>query len=61
MTAADETPERVMAALRAHLPLTLLVDLVQVDGPGSEEIAAREREWSVCDLSSDNGRFGPAP
>lgn len=50
-----------MAALRAHFPLTLLVDLMQPDGPGSEEIAERERESPERDLSSGHARFGPAP
>lgn len=31
MNAADEPVARVMAALHAHLPLTLLVDLVLAD------------------------------
>ncbi|HEY9389413.1 MAG TPA: hypothetical protein VIR27_06525 [Mycobacteriales bacterium] len=50
-----------MAALRAHLPLTLLVDLLTVEGPASEEIALQERGEPGRDLSSGHARLGPAP
>jgi hypothetical protein len=60
MVMGDEAVRRVMEALRAHLPLTLLADLVAVDGPGSEEIAAHERTAAPGDLSSGHARHGPA-
>ena len=61
VTPLDGSAGRVMAALHAHLPLTLLVDLFAADGPASEEIAAHERDVPDRDLSSGHARFGPAP
>lgn len=39
---ADDAEERVMLALRSHMPITLLIDLTDPLGPDSSEISETE-------------------
>jgi hypothetical protein len=48
VTAGD--PEATMAVLKSHVPLTLLMDIANVDGPDSERISAIEggdADWLI--------------
>lgn len=64
MTSSDQAREalavrRVTALLEAGVPLTLLLDLADAQGPPSQEMCALERP--VSDAGAAAGTRAPAP
>ena len=61
----DEGDARVMGLLSEHVPLSLLVDLADPEGPASDEILQAEGKpedaWWVQEGTEDGEPAGAAP